>query len=118
DPQILVDVHRSQNRVESYHNLHAAIAKVGGRKALLGRTDLEMEISNQCGLLIAKAIIYYNDYMLSSFLDRNPSKKLLKILKKISPVAWQHIHFTGHFTFYDHKRKIDIDKIIENIKLK
>jgi hypothetical protein len=34
--------------------------KVSGRKALLGRTDLEMEIANQCGLLIASAIIYYN----------------------------------------------------------
>jgi Tn3 transposase DDE domain len=51
DPKILSDVHRSQNQLESYHTLRAAIAKAGGRKALLGRTDLEIEISNQCGLL-------------------------------------------------------------------
>ena len=58
DPKILENAHRSQNRLESYHTLRGAIAKVSGRKALLGRTDLEMEIANQCGLLIASAIIY------------------------------------------------------------
>ena len=117
DPQILVDSHRSQNRIESYHTLRAAITKAGGRKALLGRTDLEMEISNQCGVLIAIAIVYYNDFIQSSFLDKKPSKKHLKALKKSSPVAWKHIHFTGHFTFYDHKKKIDIDEIIEKIEI-
>lgn len=117
NPQMLIDVNPSQNRIESYHTLRSAIAKVGGRKALLGRTDLDMEISNQCGLIIAKAIIYYNDYMLSGFLDRNLQKRILKKLKKVSPIAWHHLHFTGHFTFYDHKRKINIDEIIENIKL-
>lgn len=117
DPQILMDVHRSQNRIESYHTLRAAIAKAGGRKALLGRTDLEMEISNQCGRLIAGAIIYYNMFIHSGLLGKITNKKQLKSLKKSSPVAWQHIHFTGHFTFYDNKNKIDIDQIIENIEL-
>jgi hypothetical protein len=50
-------------------------------------------------------------------LDKKPSKKHLKALKKSSPVAWKHIHFTGHFTFYDHKKKIDIEKIIEKIEI-
>lgn len=115
DPQILIDVHRSQNRVESYHTLRAAIAKAGGRKALLGRTDLEM--SNQCGRLISLAIIYYNMCIHSGYLNKHPGKKVIKFLKKSSPVAWQHIHFTGHFTFYDSKNKIDIDNIIENLEL-
>jgi TnpA family transposase len=117
DPQILIDVQRSQNRVESYHTLRAAIAKAGGRKALLGRTDLEMEISNQCGRLIALAIIYYNMCIHSGYLNKHPGKNILKFLKKSSPVAWQHIHFTGHFTFYNYKNKIDIDKLIEYLEL-
>ena len=54
------NVHRSQNRIESYHQLRAAIAQVGGKKELTGRTDTEIEISNQCARLIANAIIYYN----------------------------------------------------------
>lgn len=117
DPKILSDVHRSQNRIESYHTLRAAIAKVGGRKALLGRTDLEVENSNQCGRLVANAIIYYNASMHSRLLEKNLTKKQLKALKKSSPVAWRHLHFTGHFTFYTNKVNIDIDQMIEKIDL-
>lgn len=116
DPKILENAHRSQNRLESYHTLRSAIAKVSGRKALLGRTDLEMEISNQCGLLIASAIICYNASIHSYLLNNNPkNKKLLKFLKKSSPAAWQHIHFTGYFSFYNNSRKIDIDEMLKDI---
>lgn len=118
DPKILENAHRSQNRLESYHTLRGAIAKVSGRKALLGRTDLEIEISNQCGLLIASAIIYYNASIHSHLLNKNPkNKKVLKFLRKLSPAAWQHIHFTGYFSFYDNRRKIDIDKMLEDVLL-
>jgi len=116
DPKILENAHRSQNRLESYHTLRSAVAKVGGRKALLGQTDLEMEISNQCGLLICGAIIFYNASIHSHLLNKDPrNKKLLKFLKKCSPAAWQHIHFTGYFSFYQNKKKINLSKILENI---
>ena len=117
NPQILVDVHRSQNRVEAYHNLRAAIAKTGGRKALLGQTDLEVAISNKCGRLLASCVIYHNADVQSCILDKDPhNQKLIDKLKKDSPVSWRHIHFGGKFTFYN-KNKIDIDKIIKNIIL-
>ena len=119
NPTILLHVHRSQNRIESYHNLRASISRAGGRKALLGRTDLEVEISNQCGRLIAGVIIYYNSFFHSRLLEKtdpNNSNRLKSIKKKTSPVAWQHLHFTGHFTFYNSKNNIDIDKIIENLE--
>src|SRR6202011_3636963 len=70
DPQLERTVHRSQNRIEAYHQLRAAIAQVGGKKELTGRTDIELEISNQCGRLIANAIIYYNSAILSRLLTR------------------------------------------------
>ncbi len=86
------------------------------RKALLGHTDLEMEISNECGRLIANAIIYFNASIQSRLLERSPkNKKILKFLKKSSPVAWSHIHFTGHFVFYSEKKSINIDDIIDII---
>jgi hypothetical protein len=69
-----------------------------------------MEISNECGRLIANAIIYYNASIQSRLLERSPkSRKIMKFLKKSSPVAWGHIHFTGHFVFYNDKESIDID---------
>src|ERR1019366_7223410 len=70
DPKLQRHVHRSQNRVESYHQLRAAIAQVGGKKELTGRTDLEFEISHQCGRLIANAIVYYNSAILSRLLQK------------------------------------------------
>ncbi len=117
DPTILQNVHKSQNRVESYHALRAAIAKSTGRKALLGQTDLEIEISNECGRLIASCIIYYNASIQSCLLPKTSSKKLLKIIKRSSPIAWGHIHFTGHFTFYNNKDIINLDDIIADIDL-
>ncbi|NBW58292.1 hypothetical protein EBR43_11050, partial [bacterium] len=39
------------------------ISKVGGRKALLGKGDREVEISNQCGRLLAAVVIFYNAYL-------------------------------------------------------
>jgi len=41
----------------------------------------------------------------------------IQSLRKLSPASWQHIHFTGYFSFYDNRRKIDIDKMLEDILL-
>jgi len=64
DPQVQRTVHRSHNRIESYHQLRSAIAQVGGKKELTGRTDIAREISNQCARLIAHAVIYDNSAIL------------------------------------------------------
>ena len=119
DPKISRDTHWSQNRVESYHQLRGAIAQAYGKKQLLGRTDLALEVSNQCGRLIANAIIHYNSAILSKLRDKLEAEwnqKGLALLRKISPVAWQHIHFQGHFMFAE-EHIIDLDEIIKQLKL-
>src|SRR5208283_1187914 len=80
DPQLQRNVHRSQNRIESYHQLRSAIAQVGGKKQLTGKTDIDMQISNQCGRLIANVIIYYNSAILSRLLDKYKTSKNAKAL--------------------------------------
>lgn len=118
DPQLQRNVHRSQNRIESYHQLRSAIAQVGGKKELMGKTDLDIQISNQCGRLIANAIIYYNSAILSHLLDKYQAagnREILALLKMISPVAWQHVHFLGHYSFCNNKRPIDLDAIVANL---
>ena len=70
DPQLERNVHRSQNRIESYHQLRSTIAQVGGKEELTGRTDIEIEISNQCARLIANAVIFYNSAILSRLLTK------------------------------------------------
>lgn len=120
DSKLQQKIHRSQNRVESYHQLRAAISQVNGKKQLVGKTDLDVEIANQCGRLVANAIIYYNSALLSSLLEKyqkdNNQKAIEKILR-ISPVAWQHIHLLGHYTFCSNKNPIDLDKIISDLVL-
>ncbi|WP_032112567.1 hypothetical protein [Candidatus Paracaedibacter symbiosus] len=60
----------------------------------------------------------YNASIHSCILDADPhSQKKLKILKKTSPVAWRHIHFTGRFTFYTNKNPINLSHLIEYIEL-
>jgi len=70
DPQMQRNVHRSQNRIESYHQLRASITQVSGKKQLIGRTDLDVAISNQCGRLLANVAIAYNSMLLSRLLER------------------------------------------------
>jgi len=120
DPQLQRNVHRSQNRIESYHQLRSAIAQVGGKKELTGRTDIEIEISNQCARLIGNVIIYYNSAILSRLLTKyeaSGNAKALAMLKKISPVAWRHIHLNGHYTFRDTRQPIDLDAIVAELDL-
>ena len=96
DPQLERNIRRSQNRVESYHQLRAAIAKVGRKKELTGKNDIETEISNQCGRLISNAIIYYNSAILSRLLERLEAEgntKGIDALTRISPRGLA-THFT------------------------
>jgi TnpA family transposase len=118
DPRMQRNVHRSQNRIESYHQLRAFIAQVSGKKHLTGRTDLDVAISNECGRLIANVVIAYNSILLSMLMNRYQAparEKPLELLKKISPVAWQHIHFLGHYLFRDNRWPIDLEAILANV---
>ncbi|MGB4192165.1 MAG: Tn3 family transposase [Rickettsiales bacterium] len=117
-------VNSSQNRLESYHNLRAAIAKVGGRKELRGKTDIEIEESNLCGRLLANVIIYYNSAIISALFKVTENKlskdreRIIRKLKKISPVAWQHINLMGQYNFTNKDgHTINIQELIKGFKL-
>lgn len=81
DPQIERDTHRSQNRIESYHQLRLFISQVSGKKQLIGKTDLDVAFSNQCGLLIANVVIAYNSIMLSLLLDKYKAAENEKVMR-------------------------------------
>ncbi|EAR6897328.1 Tn3 family transposase [Salmonella enterica] len=120
DPQLERNIRRSQNRIESYHQLRAAVSKVGGKKELSGKNDLETEISNQCGRLISNAIVYYNSAILSRLLERlevEGNAKGIEALTRISPVAWQHILLNGHYTFHGSNEIMDLDALVAGLKL-
>ncbi|WP_440030413.1 Tn3 family transposase [Chromobacterium amazonense] len=120
DPQLERIVHRSQNRIESYHQLRAAIAQIGGKKELTGRTDIEIEISNQCARLICNTIIYYNSAILSWLLTKHEggsNEKALALITQMSPAAWRHILLNGHYTFHSEGKLINLDELVADLKL-
>lgn len=120
DPQLERNVHRSQNRIESYHQLRSTIAQVGGKKELTGRTDIEIEISNQCARLIANAVIFYNSAILSRLLTKyeaSGNAKALSLITQMSPAAWRHILLNGHYTFQSNGKMIDLDALVAGLEL-
>lgn len=96
------------------------MGQVGGKKELTGRTDLDIEISNQCGRLIANAIVYYNSAILSRLLHKYEAsghEKALAVVKSVSPAAWRHVHLNGHYTFRGSGQAIDLDSVIQGLIL-
>jgi hypothetical protein len=49
--------------------------------------------------------------------QRGDNRKALALLRKISPVAWQHIHLLGHYTFRGNGHAIDLEALLANVKL-
>ncbi|SFM98738.1 Tn3 transposase DDE domain-containing protein [Izhakiella capsodis] len=120
DPQLERNIRRSQNRIKSYNQLRAAVSKIGGKKELSGKNDLETEISNQCGRLISNAIVRYNSAILLQLLERLEAEgnaKGIEALARISPEAWQHILLSGHYIFHSSNEIMDLDALIAGLKL-
>ena len=81
-------------------------------------SDLDVAVSNHCGRLIANVVIAYNSMLLSGLVERylvQGNEKALDLLRRISPVAWQHLHFLGHYAFRDKRHPIDLEAILAGI---
>ena len=116
-PDMRSQVHRSLNRGEAYHQLMAAIRKVSGNK-IPGRNEIELEIHNQCTRLVANCIIFYNASILSclyEYYERIGDKESCDLIKRLSPVAWQHINFVGRYEFYPKEKNIDLQQLIQDL---
>ena len=75
DEDMRKTVHRSLNRGESYHQIRSAIAKISSRK-LVGRTEIELTINNECARLLANCIIFYNASLLSGLYEHYKNNKM------------------------------------------
>ena len=66
------------------------------------RSQHEQEVWNQCARLVANAVVYYNTLILSEVLDELQKRgefAAIETIKRVSPIAWQHINFYGHYLF-------------------
>lgn len=114
-------IKKARNRTESYHQFHRMIRKIF-HGAFKGRTIISNATSIQASRLVSNCVIAYNAMILDKLYHRLCAtfgeKKARAILSKISPVAWQHIIFTGRYHFKDQEGQIDFDKLIELLEKK
>ena len=65
-----------------------------------------------------RPLIAYNSMLLSGLVERHlaqSNEKALDLLRRISPAAWQHLHFPGHYAFRNKSNPIDLDAILAGI---
>ena len=82
---------------------------------MTGRTDIEIEISNQCARLIANVIIYLSHLLTKC--EASDNAKAVALITKISPAAWRHILLNGHYTFQSGGKMIDLDALVAGLEL-
>jgi TnpA family transposase len=113
DAEIRSNVHRSLNRGESLHQLITAIRKVSDNK-LPGSNDPELSAYNECNRLIANCIIYYNAKLLSNLYlayEEQGDAENCELIKRLSPVAWQHINLMGKYEFCYNQKVVDLQAV-------
>nr|WP_262366408.1 transposase [Oceanobacillus profundus] len=60
--------------------------------------------------------MFYNASLLSNMLEYRDREALNSdVLKRISPVAWQHINFYGHYEFNKYPESVNMDAIIQEL---
>lgn len=114
DPTLRQGVQKALNRGEAYHRFRRAVAYVNGGKFRV-KTEEEQHIWNECSRLIANAVIYYNTLLLSRVYEKKLAEgdqAAIELMRRISPIAWQHINLFGTFEFSPNTSKLDIDTLV------
>lgn len=115
DPILRSNVRRVLNRIECYHQLRRAIARVGGEK-FKGSSILENEICNLCATLVASCIILYNSLILTQlgeFYTEMDDADMVAFIYRLSPVAWKNVNLTGKYEFKSTEHKLSVADVIK-----
>lgn len=116
-PLLRRNVHKALNRGEAYHRLRRAIAYAHGGRFRV-RSQHEQELWNECARLIANAVVHYNSVILSEVLkslENQSYRTAIEALKRISPLAWQHVNFYGRYRFDSDLKPIDLDALVTKL---
>jgi hypothetical protein len=114
------NVQKALNRGEAYHQLRRAIAYAHGGR-FRAKSQHEQEVWNECARLVGNAVVYYNALILSEALaelERRADLDPAEVLKRVSPVAWQHINFYGRYQFEEDFTPIDFEQMRQPLSSK
>jgi len=81
---------------------------------------MSQHIYNECGRLLANNIILYNTRLLSTLLEvieKGHDIEKIALLKRILPVAWQHINIYGKYEFNRIFERVPMKVLIERMHL-
>jgi TnpA family transposase len=116
-PPLRQYVQRALNRGENYHQLRRAVSYANCGK-LRFKTEHEQQLWGECARLLTNGIIYYNAVLLSQLAahkERMGDAQGVALLARVSPIAWQHINFYGHYEFSQGPEAINLEEIIEEL---
>jgi TnpA family transposase len=116
-PDLRRNVQHALNWGENYHQLRRAVSFANFGQ-LRFKTEYEQQIWNECSRLITNCIIYYNITLLSELMayqEKIGQVQAADRLKKVSPIAWQHINLHGRYEFSKRPEAIDLQAIIQQL---
>ena len=67
---------------------------------------MDNRVSAHAARFVANCVIAYNSTMLNA------------LFLRISPIAWNHIIFTGRYNFKNNNTKVDLEKMIDSLEEK
>lgn len=117
--QLKTNIQTVLNRGEAYQRMRKNISYAHDGK-FQTHSIIEQNIWSECTRLISNAIIFYNSFLLSELLKFHTAQnndKTIRIIKAISPIAWQHINLYGRFQFHGSKEEFDWKTVIEEIEV-
>ncbi|MEM8528617.1 MAG: Tn3 family transposase, partial [Bacteroidota bacterium] len=119
DPKFQKQIQTSLNRGEHINKLRKHYFHANGGKFKV-HTVMEQKIWSECNRLLANATIYYNTWLLSELLKHYKDQNKLtqvELIKKVSPIAWQHIHIHGRYTFKIGKLLFNIKEMVHKVEI-
>lgn len=119
DPKFQKRVQTVLNRGEHVNKLRKYLFHADGGKFKV-HTVMEQKIWSECNRLLANAIVYYNTWLLSELLTYHEQQGNIietDLIKKVSPIAWRHIHIHGRYTFRIGKVHLDILAMMRKVKI-
>ncbi|WP_339353664.1 Tn3 family transposase [Xenorhabdus budapestensis] len=110
-------IRTARNRTESYHQLQRIIRKIYNN-VFKGRKITDNRVSAHAARLVANCIVAYNAMILNRVYEQMVSESIPKEIRdkfvRISPIAWQHLFFTGRYNFKKaSKNAIDISALAD-----
>ena len=115
DPMLRRFVRAALNRIEAYHLLRRNIADTNGTN-FRGGSDVEVAIWNECARLVANVVMYHNASLLSKLMEIKEKKgdtAAAEFIRRLSPIASQHLNFGGRYEFNKEVEPMDIEKILK-----